>query len=224
VEAIEHRFTADEQRELALKDVVDVVARRHGLDVVVCITDQPRRSGIRPIVADINRRARVAITSPPALGALRLRRRARHAVIRLISEVIEDAIESLPPGGRATTGANHPATLSPFARTTPVEGDIDVRFVGAGRHSRARLLAGMVRADRPWLLVPHLSSAFAAAAFAAGAFVLITETAWQMAVALGPLRLGIAAVLAVATMVAWLVIDHEMWERSSSHEDRELAR
>jgi hypothetical protein len=47
-------------------------------------------------------------------------------------------------------------------------------------------------------------------AFAAGAFVLITETAWQMAVALGPLRLGIAAVLAVATMVAWLVIDHEM--------------
>jgi hypothetical protein len=29
VEAIEYRFTADEQGELALEDVVDVVARRH---------------------------------------------------------------------------------------------------------------------------------------------------------------------------------------------------
>jgi hypothetical protein len=220
VVAIEHRFTADEQGALALKDIVDVVAQRHGLDVVVCITDQPRRTGLQPIVADINRRARVAITSLPALGAVRLQRRARQAVARLVAELVEDAIQSLPQGAPAATATNQ---LAPFARTTPGEGDIDVRFVGTGRHSRARLLAGMVRANRPWLLVPQLSSAFAAA-FAAGAVVLITETVWRMAVALGSLRLGIAAVLAVATMVAWLVIDHEMWERPSSAGDRELAR
>ncbi|MGH2475756.1 MAG: hypothetical protein ACRDIL_10865 [Candidatus Limnocylindrales bacterium] len=218
VVAIEHRFTADEQGALALKDIVDDVARRHQLDVVVCITDQPRRTGIQPIVADINRRARVAITSLPALGAVRLQRRARQAVVRLVAELVEDAIQSLPHGAPTATAPNQ---LAPFARTTPGEGDIDVRFVGSGRHSRARLLAGMVRANRPWLLVPQLSSAFAAA-FAAGAVVLITETVWRMAVAVGSLRLGIAAVLAVATMVAWLVIDHEMWERPSSG-DRELA-
>lgn len=219
---IEHRFAADEQGELALKDIVEVVARQHQLDVVVCITDQPRRSGIQPIVADINRRARVAITSLPALGAIRLRRRTRHAVIRLVAELVEDALESLPPEGRAD-GQLDRAALSPFVRTTAVDGHIDVRFVGGGRHTRARLLAGMVRANRPWLLVPQLSGAFAAA-FAAGALVLITETAWRMAASLGWVRLVVAAVVAVATMVAWLIVDHEMWERSSNPEDRELAR
>jgi hypothetical protein len=222
VVAIEHRFAADEQGELALKDIVEVVARQHQLDVVVCITDQPRRSGIQPIVADINRRARVAITSLPALGAIRLRRRTRHAVIRLVAELVEDALESLPPEGRAA-GQLDRAALSPFVRTTAIDGHIDVRFVGGGRHTRARLLAGMVRANRPWLLVPQLSGAFAAA-FAAGVLVLITETAWRMAASLGWVRLVVAAVVAVATMVAWLIVDHEMWERSSNPEDRELAR
>ncbi|HZA76304.1 MAG TPA: hypothetical protein VE623_07935 [Acidimicrobiales bacterium] len=221
--AIEHRFSADEQGQLALKDIVDTVVTRHGLDVVVCITDQPRRSGTQPIVADITCRDRVAITSLPALGAVRLRRRARHAVVRLVAELVADAIQSLPHGADAAVGTTQAAMLAPFARTTPGEGDIDVRFVGTGRHSRLRLLAGMVRANRPWLLVPQLSSAFAAA-FAAGALVLITETVWRMAVLLGSLRLGVAAVLAVATMVSWLVVDHEMWERPSSAEDRELAR
>ena len=214
VVAIEHRFAADEQGELALKDIVEVVARQHQLDVVVCITDQPRRSGIQPIVADINRRARVAITSLPALGAIRLRRRTRHAVIRLVAELVEDALESLPPEGRAA-GQLDRAALSPFVRTTAIDGHIDVRFVGGGRHTRARLLAGMVRANRPWLHVPQLSGAFAAA-FAAGVLVLITETAWRMAASLGWVRLVVAAVVAVATMVAWLIVDHEMWERSSN--------
>lgn len=223
VVAIEHRFAADEQGELALKDIVEVVARQHQLDVVVCITDQPRRSGIQPIVADINRRARVAITSLPALGAMRLRSRTRHAVIRLVAELVEDALESLPPEGRAAGQLDRRAALSPFVRTTAVDGHIDVRFVGGGRHTRARLLAGMVRANRPWLLVPQLSGAFAAA-FAAGVLVLITETAWRMAASLGWVRLVVAAVVAVATMVAWLIVDHEMWERSSNPEDRELAR
>jgi hypothetical protein len=58
---------------------------------------------------------------------------------------------------------------------------------------------GWVRANRPWLLVPQLSSAFAAA-FTAGAVVLVTETLWRMAVVIEPRRLGIAAVLAVGTV------------------------
>ena len=143
-------------------------------------------------------------------------------MIRLVAELVEDALESLPPDGGAA-GQLDRAALSPFVRTTAVDGHIDVRFVGGGRHTRARLPAGMVRANRPWLLVPQLSAAFAAA-FAAGALVLVTETAWRMAASLGWVRLVVAAVVAVATMVAWLIVDHEMWERSSNPEDRELAR
>jgi hypothetical protein len=223
VVAVEHRFAADEQGQLALNDIVGSVAQRHRLDLVVCITDQPRRSGIRPIVAEINRRAHVAIASLPALGAVRLRRRARYAVVRLVAEVVEDAVRNLPSRAATAWKLDQPARLAPFVRTTPGEEDIDVRFVGAGRHSRLRLLAGMIRANRPWLLVPQLSGAFAAA-FAAGAVALMTDTIWRIADTLGPLRLAVAAVLAVATMVAWLVVDHGMWERPAAAEDRELAK
>jgi hypothetical protein len=223
VVAIEHRFAADEQGRLALNDIVASVVPRHHLDIVVCITDQPRRSGIKPIVADINRRAHVAIASLPALGAVRLRRRAHYAIVRLVAEVVEDAVRNLPQGAATARSSDRAVGLAPFVRTTPDEEDIDVRFVGAGRHSRLRLLAGMVRANRPWLLVPQLSGAFAVA-FAAGAVALMTDTVWSIADAVGPLRLGIAAVLAVAAMVAWLVVDHGMWERPAAAEDLELAR
>jgi hypothetical protein len=157
------------------------------------------------------------------LGPARLRQRTRDAVVRLVAEVVEDAVRNLPPGAAAAWRPDRAVGLAPFVRTTPGEEDIDVRFVGAGRHSRLRLLAGMVRANRPWLLVPQLSGAFAAA-FAAGAVALMTETVWRIADAIGPLRLGVAALLAVATMVAWLVVDHGMWERPAAAEDRELAR
>jgi hypothetical protein len=223
IAAVEHRFTVDEEGALAVQDVVDAVARRHGLDVVVCITDQPRRTGIQPIVADVDRRAGVAVASLPALGALRLQQRVRHAVVLLVAELVADAAQKLPLRARPAPAANRPARRERFARTTPGEGDGRVRFVDAGLHGRTRLLAGMVRANRPWLLVPQLSSAFAAA-FTAGAVVLVTETLWRMAVGIEPRRLGIAAVLAVGTMVAWLVIDHEMWEHPSGARDRELAR
>jgi hypothetical protein len=99
---------------------------------------------------------------------------------------------------------------------------VDVRFLGTGRHSKLRLVAGMVRANRPWRLVPELSGAFAAA-LATGAYVLITPDVWELADALGPGRLAAAAALAVVAMVAWLIIDHEMWERPRDPEDRELA-
>jgi hypothetical protein len=103
-----------------------------------------------------------------------------------------------------------------------IDDDVDVRFLGTSRHSKLRLVAGMVRANRPWRLVPELSGAFAAA-LATGAYALITPDVWALAAALGPVRLTAAAVLAVVAMVAWLIIDHEMWERPEDPEDRELA-
>ena len=63
-----------------------------------------------------------------------------------------------------------------------------------------------------------------AAAFAAGVAVLIPQDAWQMAAGLGWVRLVVAAVVAVATMVTWLIVDHEMCERSGDPEHRELAQ
>src|SRR5687767_2315050 len=90
---------------------------------------------------------------------------------------------------------------------------------------RWRLLLGMVLANRPWLLVPGLKSALVAA-LATGAVATINSTVWQLAVSLSWWRLMVAMIASIALVVAWLVIDGELWDRpdDNSSEARERSR
>jgi hypothetical protein len=98
-----------------------------------------------------------------------------------------------------------------------------VRFLLPGVCGQVRLLAGMVRANRPWRLITGLSGSLAAA-LAAGAFAVVTSDIWRLADSLGPLRLAVATVFSIGAMVAWLVIDHELWERPGGRVARDRAR
>ena len=90
---------------------------------------------------------------------------------------------------------------------------------------RWRLLAGMVLANRPWLLVPGLKSALVAA-LATGAVATINSTVWLLAGSLSWWRLTVATIASVALVVAWLMIDGELWDRpdDNSPEARERSR
>ena len=90
---------------------------------------------------------------------------------------------------------------------------------------RWRLLLGMVLANRPWLLVPGLKSALVAA-LATGAVATINSSVWLLAGSLSWWRLTVATIASVALVVAWLVIDGELWDRAddSSAEARERSR
>lgn len=61
------------------------------------------------------------------------------------------------------------------------------------------------------------------AAFATGAVSLAYPTIWQLSDTMGPWRLGVVTVLATAAMIAWLIVDHELWERPKSAHERERA-
>jgi hypothetical protein len=50
-----------------------------------------------------------------------------------------------------------------------------------------------------------------AAALAVGAYVLINSGEWELALNLGPVKLAVAAVFAVALMVTWLILNHNLW-------------
>ena len=211
---------ADEERILA---VARESRAREGWDLVVCLTDLPRRSGLRPILAEASLTDRVALASLPALGARRLYQRVRELVIGLVEELDRDCLA--PPHGRprASVGPAPPAGGLRSGGWWQLMRGVDVRFVLPGVRGQVRLLAGMVRANRPWRLITGLSGSLAAA-LAAGAFAVVTSDIWRLADSLGPLRLAVATVFSIGAMVAWLVIDHELWERPGGRVARDRAR
>jgi hypothetical protein len=80
----------------------------------------------------------------------------------------------------------------------------------------------MVRDNRPWRLVPHLSSATAAAG-ATAAYGWITGSFWSIADNLPPWRLAVINVIAVLAMTLWLLFYNHLWDRPRDPTEREKA-
>ncbi|GAA4807375.1 hypothetical protein GCM10023200_51240 [Actinomycetospora chlora] len=183
--------------------------REHGWDVVVIVTDLPRRAGTEPLVSDFGSDDGVGLVSVPALGALALRRRLRAAVVDLLAHGLAE------PGEAPAAGPRRGVLAPPICRIASEHEGIDSHLALTGARGRLRLLAGMVRSNRPWRLVPSLSTALAAAA-AGAAFGIFYSNIWSLAGEAGTPRLLLIAVLAVAAMSTWLIADNHLWERPRS--------
>ncbi|SDG72509.1 hypothetical protein [Pseudonocardia oroxyli] len=175
-------------------------ARDTGWDVTVCLTDVPAVSEGKPVVAELDERARIAVLSLPSLGGFRLFPRTRDAVVDLIGTLTGTART-----GDRTVSAVHTELLRSTARTSGEGTELS-------RTGSLRLLAGTVRANRPWRLALALGAALAGAA-TGSAFGLLYSNIWSLATALAPWRLVLAYVGAVALFVGWLLLRHRLWER-----------
>ncbi|MDP9989080.1 hypothetical protein J2S98_004269 [Arthrobacter oryzae] len=215
---IEYRdFTAGNGLTPMLDSLVKHRVRR-SWDVMVCLTDLPIRLDGRTVVAEVALGEPISLVSLPALGAVNIDRRVRAAVTDLgwamhrHFDPEDDAGEFGPPSLHQSRRVET-AVLD--------EGPIGFRYLSATRLGRGRLLAGMLRANRPWRLVFGLRSAMAAA-IATGAFALVTDTIWQLADLLGAPRLTLLTVLSISTMVFWIITQHDLWE--SARRDGLLER
>ena len=192
---------------------------RHGWDIVVLVTDLPRRTGTQPLVSDYGSADGVGLVSLPALGAVALRRRLRRAVVDLVAHGLLAGHAAEPVAGPR----RRPHPLSPpVARVASVEEGIDAHLALQGTRGTIRLLGGLVRANRPWRLVPSLSPALTAAS-AGAAFGVFYSNIWELAAALSPARLAVISVLAVVAMAVWLIVDNGLWERPAARVHREEA-
>ncbi|MFJ6113216.1 hypothetical protein ACIQC8_03775 [Agrococcus sediminis] len=99
--------------------------------------------------------------------------------------------------------------VSGMAEPTETDGH-RVRLPGLS--GRGRVLLGMVLANRPWLLAAGLKSALVAA-LATGAVATVEPTFWMLAASLSGWRLWLATIASIAIVVAWIVIDGELWDR-----------
>lgn len=187
--------------------------REEEWDLAVCLTDSPLRAGHAPLAGELIGPEGVVVVSVPAFGGVSVHRRIRGVVAELLTAAGRD------PQERADRGAT--ALVGQFRRVVPDEEPENLHVLASS--GRLRLLAGMVWDNRPWRLVPSLSGALAAA-LATGAYVVVTSSIWQLADVLGPVKLVIAMVFALAAMVAWLILDHHLWERPSAAAEREEVR
>ncbi|MFF9119988.1 hypothetical protein ACF09Y_31195 [Streptomyces massasporeus] len=227
VEVVSEPFTSGTEDPPTLMRRIMERGSAENWDIVVALTDLPLHSYGRRLAVNLNHEHGLALLSLPSLGGLRLLTRARRAV--------EEAVLDL--AGRQTTGAEAPprsqTILGPFVkRLAPIHpGPIgeketdDLRYVVSGPRGYLRVLFGMVRANRPWLLVTGLSKALAAA-LAMGAIATLDSTTWSLAEALSAPRLVIAMVGSVGLMIGWLIVDGELWHRSTegAPEARQRAR
>ncbi len=199
-------YLSDEHADFA--DVIDAVEPSSEKDdVVVYLTDLPRREDTVPVVADVSVAHQFALVSIAAVGGIRIEDRVR-AVAELAIACILGEPTLAPPGTR---------------RRFPSQQIADgVRYFAPAGLRRVRLLSGMVRANRPWRLVTGLSKVLVGA-FATGAFALATSTIWLFADMMGPWRMSAATLLSIAAMVFWLVLDHRLWERPTAPDERERS-
>jgi hypothetical protein len=199
-----HAYPVDEQAEIS--EVIRTVdPAGESQDIVIYLTDLPRRRGTWPVVAETSLKNRFGLISIPGIGGVFIDRRARNLARAIVAEARRQP---------------KPHALKRLTRMQ--NGDV-VRYVAAPALSRLRLLAGMVYANRPWRLAAGMSKVMMTA-FATGAVSLIYPTMWQLSATMGPWRLATATTLASAAMVAWLVLDHKLWERPQSADERERAR
>ncbi|MGW4398938.1 hypothetical protein ACWEHA_26950 [Amycolatopsis nivea] len=222
---VEHevvQLPLDEDGEIPMR----TLSRRHrqdrGWDLLVLVTDLPRRAGTDPVVAGVDAEHGVAMISLPALGAVLVRRRARALLVRVVRQLMSRRLGSDGDRDRRGTVAWLREALAPTRRMPGERQSSATRLALVGLRGRLRLLAGMVRDNRPWRLVPHLAGATAAAAGTA-AYGIITSSFWKLADALSPLRLAAIAVVTVLVMTVWLTGYNHLWERPSEAVERRKA-
>lgn len=189
-------------------------ARQHvhgtNWDISVCITDLPSRRGRDAVVATVDEQDRVAVVSLPALGGLCLRRRLRAIVVPIVEHLA--ARERHGSSAATDLAAALPSNSVHLARSDPEHSTVDV--VWRGMLAAPRLVAGMVRANRPWQMVLGLSTALAGA-MTGVAFGVLYSSIWTLATSLSPLRLIAITAGAIIAMAAWLIGGHHLWDRGN---------
>lgn len=173
-------------------------------DLAISLTDLPlRQESGKVVLAEIDYSRRVALASVPALGGVGLRRRLHRLLVPLVAYLC----------GPERPGAATSIELDRELGSYDVHEDgAELQILLRRRTGLLRLLAGMVRANRPWRLVAGLSTALAGAATGM-AFGLLYSSIWLLASAMGPIRLAGTALVAVLALGSWMIVGHHLWER-----------
>lgn len=216
VEVRELSLPLNKQGEVDLNSHSRQLREKNEWDYLVYLTDLPKYENNEPLISSSNSESNSALVVLPSLGILRYRR-LRRAVVQILAALHGVGDPFLQKDGRL------PSAADPFGLERKVEasevGKDSVDTV-KGLRGRVLLLLGMVRSNRPWRLVPQLSSTMAAA-LATGAFGVFYTSIWSMADYLPPWRLGVISLVSIVIIGTWLLLHNKLWESPTGSHHKE---
>lgn len=216
VQVMEFSLPLDTLGELEINMHSDRLRKESSWDYLVYLTDLPKYENGEPLISSLNSTKRSAVIVLPALGIVR-KKRLQRAMEQALSKLhgVDDPF--LDENGRAPMAID---PLSVERRVEAVEAKENSTETAKGLLGRILLLIGMVRSNRPWLLVPQLSSAMAAA-LATGAFGVFYTSIWSMADYMPTRRLVLISLLSIMVIGTWLMAHNGLWERPRGSKHRE---
>lgn len=209
VEVSRDTLPLTEQNEIHLLDRAPGLRDAHGWDYMVYLTDLPRSLDNNSLVCEVDVTGNATLLSLPALGAVHVKSRAR----RVLTELVIAMAEESP--GKYTTGYPRGFSRRNWQKVQREGDEENYEIILRGAFSRPRLLAGMVRSNRPMRLLPALSSS-AATAVATGGFGIFYASIWNMSDALSTPRMAAISVFVVAAFATWLIVHNGLWVSSES--------
>ena len=204
-------------------DLTEAVRRRlldRGWQMGVGLTSLPLRERRRPVTALTSAGYGVGLVSIPALGALHRDERLREAAVEVVEGLLGEPADERDEESRDARMRRRSADLASPIATRDAERSGTLAFTGAAARGNLRLLIGMIRANRPTLVMARLSRS-ATAALGTGAYALTSSSIWIVAHQSTWPRLLAVALLSMVLILLALVIAHGLWERTDDPNARE---
>ncbi|ASK62269.1 hypothetical protein CFK37_08900 [Virgibacillus phasianinus] len=225
---------AEDAKEL-LDETADL-KEKEGWDMAICLTDLPLFDGKDLVLADGDFERGVGQLSIPAFGSLPINRRVKKVLIQVVKEIYDHKFNMSCKETDSTTqygmSDNKKANVSKqfflsFIRrnhSTPIGKQMDLHLMIRPRfHAKLRVLSGMTIANRPQSIIPSFKPVVAVA-FATGAYGLIFPTLWKLSGAFENWRFFGLMIGAISSIVIWIIVSHNLWEKSTEHNEKHIRK
>lgn len=203
--------------------------KKENKDYLIALTDLPIYQGNKVVAIDINKENGISVISIPAYGWRPVTSRIKKTIISLVKRQKKEE-RSNKYNSHDSSKTNLLQKQFPIVPLqvieTKIEGDQQnhIRLVVVPRiNGTLRLLTGMTFANNPMNMMRSLSNVVAIA-FTTGAFGIIFTTMWQMSQVFSFFRLTITMVVAILSMVLWIIVAHGLLSKSYNKKNKRINR